>query len=67
MNVGDLVSWLDKTGVIVRVYKHKLWRTNQHGVQVNFDKIDPEPFADVMIDGAVKSLPQSELKSVIVN
>ena len=67
MNVGDLVNWLDKTGVIVRVYKHKMWRTEQHGLKVNFDKINPEPFADVMIDGMVKSLPQSELKSATIN
>jgi len=64
MNVGDLVNWLDKTGVIVRVYKHKVWRTNERGTTVDWNKIKPEPFADVMVNGNIMRLPQTDLTIV---
>ena len=64
MNVNDLVEWHGKTGVIVRVYNYKLWRTQEKGVNVNWDNIEPEPFADVMIDGRLMRLPQSDLITV---
>ena len=64
MNVGDLVNWLDKTGVIIRVYKHKVWRTNERGSGVDWNKVAPEPFADVMVNGSIMRLPQSDLAIV---
>lgn len=61
MKIGDLVKWCNKTGVVVRIYEHKVWRTHKKGIRVNWDNIEPEPFADVMIDGTIKRLPQSDL------
>tara|TARA_B100000683_G_C12397114_1_gene518083 strand:+ start:515 stop:712 length:198 start_codon:yes stop_codon:yes gene_type:complete len=64
MKIGDLVEWNGKTGVVVRVYKHKVWRTHERGVNVNWRDTEPEPFADVMIAGTIIRLPQIDLKLV---
>jgi len=61
MKIGDLVKWQGKTGVVVRVYRHKVWRTHEQGNKVNWDNIEPEPFADVMLDGKIIRLPQADL------
>ena len=64
LKVGDLVSWTNKNGVVVRVYKHKVWRTHEKGVKVNWSEALPELFADVMIDGNIKRIPQCDLQIV---
>ena len=68
LKIGDLVSWAgssgDSPGMVVKVYKHKVWRTDKHGTKVDWTKIDPEPFADVAFGGVIKRLPQSDLKKL---
>ena len=65
MQVGDLVSWNGKTCVITEVYESKCWRTNQHGPKVNWAKLDPEPFARILVgDGDTRGVPQADLEVI---
>ena len=65
MQVGDLVSWNGKTCVITEVYESKCWRTNQHGAKVNWEHIDPEPFARILVGEAdLRGVPQADLEVV---
>ena len=67
MKVGDLVRRTTRpreTGIVVEVYMHKLWRTDKLGKKVDWSKIDPEPFAKVMMGDTVLGVPQGELEVV---
>jgi len=64
MKVGNLVRWLNNTGVVVEVYESKCWRTDAFGNNVNWGAIEPEPFARVLINGFLKALPQSDLEVI---
>jgi len=65
MKVGDLVNRTTRpgeTGIVVEVYMHKLWRADKLGKKVDFSKIEPEPFAKVMIGDTICSIPQDQLE-----
>ena len=68
MKVGDLVRAFKssrgagKMGVVVKLFEKKIWRTEVFGKGVNWNKIDPEPVADVMIAGRVVSIPLTDLE-----
>ncbi len=62
--VGDLVKWQETVGIVTRVYKHKLWRTDERGKNVDWNSIKPEPFADVQIGNQLRRLPQSDLELI---
>ena len=68
MKVGDLVKAFQnsrgagRTGVVVKLFEKKIWRTDELGIKVNWSKIDPEPVADVMIAGRVVGIPLVELE-----
>ena len=67
MKVGDLVKRTaqpDETGIVVEIYTHKLWRVHKLGKQVDWSKIDPEPFAKVMIGDTIHGLPQDGLEVI---
>ena len=53
-----------KVGVVVRVFTHKLWRTEERGIKVDFGKIKPEPFAEVQFGGDLMKIPQVDLEYV---
>ncbi len=67
MKVGDLVR-VKKTGkvhVITRIYEKKVWHTDAYGTNVNWGKIDPEPFARILVSGGQTiGLPLAELELV---
>ena len=63
MQVGNLVSCNGKTCVITEVYESKCWRTNQYGATVNWAKIEPEPFARILVgDGDLRGVPIADLE-----
>ena len=67
MKVGDLVKRTTRpseTGLVVEVYMHKLWRSDKLGKKVDFSKIDPEPFAKVMVGDTIYNIPQDQLELV---
>lgn len=62
--VGDLVKWNNQTGFVIRVFERKIWRTENLGKSVDFEKIKPEPFAEIVVDGNAVGVPQSDLELV---
>ena len=67
MKVGDLVKNLNSeskmSGVVVRLFEKKVWRTDRLGKQVDWNKIDPEPVAEVLLDGrVVAGIPLTDLE-----
>jgi hypothetical protein len=70
MQVGDLVRAFKssrgagKMGVVVKLFEKKMWRTDKLGKKVDWNKIDPEPFADVMIADRVVPIPLTDLEIV---
>ena len=70
MKVGDLVRAFKssrgagKMGVVVKLFEKKIWRTDELGIAVDWNKIDPEPVADVMIADRVVPIPLTDLEIV---
>ena len=64
LKVGDLVKWNNQTGFVIRVFERKVWRTNDLGKSVDFEKINPEPFAEIVVNGNTVGVPQSDLELV---
>ena len=55
MQVGDLVRHAhngtkkaNRLGVVMRVFMHKLWETDTMGKKVDWNKVQMQPFAEVM-------------------
>ena len=67
MKVGDLVKLLSshgassRPGLIIDLIEKKCWRTNIHGSKVDWNKIDPEPHAVVLINGDKIAFPITDL------
>jgi len=70
MKVGDLVKMkrgYSAPGVVLRVFMHKLWETDKMGKQINWDKIEKQPFAEVVwgdIPRGRSRVPQQDLKVI---
>jgi len=69
VKVGDLVRSVvtGRMGVVARVFMHKLWETDTMGKKVNWNEVEPQPFADVAWtngDGTVRKVPQKALEVV---
>ena len=49
MKAGDLVRSVisGQLGVVARVFMHKLWETDTMGKKVNWNEVEPQPFAEV--------------------
>ena len=64
MKIGELVRHKEtrKVGVVVRVFMHKMWSTEHRGTNVDFSKIQPEPFAEVQFGGNLMKVPQTVLE-----
>ena len=64
MKIGELVrhTQTKKIGVVVRVFMHKMWRTEHRGTNVDFNKIQPEPFAQVQFGSVLRKVPQTDLE-----
>ena len=72
MKVGDLVKLKampglrnsGKPGIIVKLFEKKCWRTQELGPNINWDLVDPEPHAGVLINEHVMGIPINELELV---
>ena len=64
MEIGELVRHTKtrKVGVVVRVFMHKMWRTEHRGTNVDFNKIQPEPFAEVQFGSNLMKVPHIDLE-----
>ena len=69
MKVGDLVKRkLDgdkvEAGLITDIVQKKCWRTDELGKAVDWNKIEPEPHAVVLIGEKYMTIPMTDLELV---
>lgn len=70
MKVGELVKLKGvigprnsgTAGIIVKLFKKKCWRTQELGPNVDWDLVDPEPHAEVMVNESILNIPIAELE-----
>ena len=73
MQVGDLVRFVersrsneDSVGVVLEIIQKKVWRAYDRGRAVNWDLVEPEPHAVILLDNSNKtmSIPTVDLEIV---
>ena len=70
MKIGDLVKLSSshgasfRAGLIVDLIEKKCWRTGVLGKNVDWDKVEPEPHAVVLINGNKIAFPLTDLKAI---
>lgn len=69
MKVGDVVklrltSVERNPGVVTDFIDRKCWRTEKHGKNVDWSKIDPEPHAVVLFADGVVRIPVVDLEVI---
>ena len=70
MKVGDLVKLSSshgasfRAGLIVDLIEKKCWRTKELGPKIDWDKVEPEPHAVVLINGNKITFPLTDLKAI---
>ncbi len=66
MRVGDLVKHKgvedSRAGLVVELIKKKCWRTHILGRAVDWEKIEPEPHAVVLVNGNSVAIPLTDLE-----
>lgn len=70
MKVGDIVQIrnpgshngkLFVSGIILKIFDRKCWRTFELGPSINWDLINPEPHAEVMTNKDIINIPVVDL------
>jgi len=71
MKIGDLVKLIPMTrrgpqrvGVILELVEKKCWRTDVFGNRIDWEKIDPETHAVILINGDQRTIPITDLVTV---
>ena len=69
MKVGDIVQLRHSgkskaSGIIIKLFEKKCWRTSKLGKKVNWDVIDPEEHAEVLIKEDILNIPTADLKVI---
>jgi hypothetical protein len=73
MKIGDIVKikkpddFTDNpsnTGIILRIFEKKCWRTRKLGHAVDWDLIEQEPHAEVMINENILNIPLADLEKI---
>jgi hypothetical protein len=69
VKIGDLVKLKSmhrrqapRAGLIVDLIEKKCWRTDVFGNKVDWNKIDPEPHAVVLVNGNKLTIPMIDLE-----
>jgi len=68
VKVGDLVKSKNipgqprKAGIIVDLVEKKCWRTDELGKAINWNKVEPEPHAVVLIGENYLTIPLVDLE-----
>jgi hypothetical protein len=68
MKIGDLVKLKHmphrtpiRVGLVVDLIEKKCWRTHTQGKRVNWNTVEPEPHAVVVINGDQRTVPITDL------
>ena len=71
MKIGDLVKLKSmhrrqkqRVGLVVELLDKKCWRTFEMGNAVDWDRIEPEPHAVVLIEGCKLTIPLTDLELI---
>ena len=70
MKIGDLVKLSSshgasfRAGLIVELIDKKCWRTDVFGNKIDWNKVEPEPHAVVLINGDKRAIPFTDLKVI---
>tara|TARA_Y100001938_G_C7739518_1_gene258641 strand:- start:156 stop:383 length:228 start_codon:yes stop_codon:yes gene_type:complete len=71
MKVGDLVKLRSmhrrqeqRAGLIVELIDKKCWRTDVMGKKVDWNKVDPEPHAVVLVGEKYLTIPVTDLELI---
>jgi len=69
VKIGDLVKLKSmhrrqapRAGLIVDLIEKKCWRTGELGNKVDWNKVDPEPHAVVLVNGNKLTIPMIDLE-----
>ena len=73
MKVGDLVKSKAikgqprKAGLIVDLIEKKCWRTDVMGRAVNWNKVEPEPHAVILVGDKYLTVPLTDLELIDIS
>ncbi len=72
MKVGDLVKRISsegrfEAGLVTDIIQKKCWRTGVLGSKVNWDRIEPEPHAVVLIGENYVTIPLTDLQPLDIS
>lgn len=64
MKLGDLVSWKGKTCIVAEIYESKCWRTDVFGNKIDWNEVEPELHARIIVGGHLFGVPAVDLELV---
>ena len=70
MKIGDLVKLSSshgasfQAGLVVEIIDKKCWRTDVFGNKIDWNKVDPEPHAVVVVNGGKRTIPVTNLEVI---
>ena len=72
MKVGDLVKTVRRygsmqVGLITDIVEKKCWRTGELGKKVDWNKVEPEPHAVVLIGESYLTIPVADLELIDIS
>ena len=73
MKVGDLVKSKAikgqprKVGLVVDLVEKKCWRTDELGKAVNWNKVEPEPHAVILVGESYLTVPLTDLEPLDIS
>ena len=72
MKIGDLVKRIDsngqiQAGLVTDIVQKKCWRTHILGKKVDWNRIEPEPHAVVLIGDRYATIPVADLELIDIS
>jgi len=72
VKVGDLVKRISsegrfEAGLVTDIIQKKCWRTDELGKKVDWNKVEPEPHAVVLIGESYLTIPLTDLQPLDIS
>ena len=72
MKVGDLVKTVRRygrvqAGLVTDIVEKKCWRTDELGKAVDWNKVEPEPHAVVLVGDEYHTIPLTDLELIDIS